>query len=101
MNHCCEAMRGQIEFTCKQHASPHQCPDALVSYWPKFNEYGLIVHDGGSSIMIISFCPWCGAKLPASLRERWFAELEALGFDDPHLQKIPARYNTDEWYRST
>ncbi|WP_412762571.1 DUF6980 family protein [Priestia aryabhattai] len=26
-------------------------------------EYGLIIHDGGSSIIGISFCLWCGKKL--------------------------------------
>ncbi|WP_404900450.1 hypothetical protein PV791_04820 [Priestia filamentosa] len=25
--------------------------------------YGLIVHDGGSSTIEMSFCPWCGKKL--------------------------------------
>jgi hypothetical protein len=25
-----------------------------------------MVHDGGSSVVEIAFCPWCGSKLPAS-----------------------------------
>ena len=50
--------------------------------------------------MSIAFCPWCGAKLPESLRERWFAELQALGFDDPSEQDIPERYRGDAWYRA-
>ena len=92
-------MRNQAEFSCEQHASPYDCPDALVSYSPKFNEYGLIVHDGGSSSVRISHCPWCGCRLPESLRERWFEELEELGFDDPLVQDIPQKYTTDAWYR--
>jgi hypothetical protein len=91
-------MHSQIDSSCAQHASPFECPDTLVSYSPKFNEYGLIVHDGGTSSVAISFCPWCGSKLPQSLRERWFTELEALGFDDPLTQNIPAKYKTGEWH---
>lgn len=98
--HCCETMRRNLEFTCAQHSSPFECPDALVSYSPRFNEYGLIVHGGGSSVVGIAFCPWCGSKLPESLRDRWFAELEALGFGDPGVQSIPERYRTDAWYRA-
>jgi hypothetical protein len=98
--HCCESMRRNTEFSCEQHASPFDCPDALVSYSTRFNEYGLIVHDGGTSSILISFCPWCGVKLPASLRQRWFLELESLGFDDPWTQDIPERFKTDGWYRA-
>jgi hypothetical protein len=25
--------------------------------------YGLYVHDGGSSVIEILYCPWCGKKL--------------------------------------
>ncbi|HZY17518.1 MAG TPA: hypothetical protein VFE82_03505 [Ramlibacter sp.] len=80
---------------------PHlsTAPTPWWAYSPKFNEYGLIVHDGGSSAIAIAFCPWCGTKLPASLRERWFEELEAQGFDDPSDQGIPGRYKTDAWWR--
>ncbi|OOG39828.1 hypothetical protein [Polaromonas sp. A23] len=97
--HCCDALGQQAEFTCPQHPVLHDCPDALVSYSPKFNEYALIVHDGGASGVVIAYCPWCGSKLPASLRERWFNELETLGFDDPFVQNIPGKYRTEDWYR--
>jgi hypothetical protein len=99
-SHCCESMREQVEFTCEQHASRFDCPDALIGYLLVLNEYGLIVHDGGTSAVNIAFCPWCGTKLPESLRERWFTELAALGFDEPLVQDIPERYKSDEWYRA-
>lgn len=91
-------MRSHLQFGCELHASPFDCPDALVTYEPMYNEYSLIVHDGGSSTIGISFCPWCGAKLPKSLRERWFTELESQGFDDPGVQDIPDRYKSDAWW---
>ncbi|WP_148210884.1 DUF6980 family protein [Methylibium petroleiphilum] len=61
--HCCESMQRQLESVCEEHSSRHECPDALIDYFPRLKEYGLIVHDGGSSSIAISFCPWCGTKL--------------------------------------
>ena len=98
--HCCETMREQIEIARKEHASRRPYSDAVVGYLVVLNEYGLIIHDGGTSAIDIAFCPWCGTKLPESLRERWFAELQALGYDDPLAQDIPEKYKSDEWYRA-
>ena len=73
--------------------------DCMVVYISKFREYGLPIHDGGSSFLQINYCPWCGTALPDSLRERWFKELEALGFDDPLFDQIPEEYSSEDWYR--
>ncbi|WP_082730447.1 MULTISPECIES: DUF6980 family protein [Sphingomonas] len=62
--HCCDMMRLNVENNCDQHPDRRECPDCLVDYWPQSDTYGLIVHDGGSSVIAIAFCPWCGAKLP-------------------------------------
>jgi hypothetical protein len=70
-------------------------PDVPLVFWPKFREVGLQVLDGGSSIALISVCPWCGGKLPDSLRERWFAELEKRGID-PGTDEIPAEFKNSE-----
>jgi hypothetical protein len=59
--HCCDLMDGYLKNE-----------DHIVDFIPKFREYGIPVHDGGSSHIQIGFCPWCGAKLPSSLREAWF-----------------------------
>ena len=66
--HCCERMRQQVEWVCERHPDRFDCPDCLVHYAAVLREYGLIVHDGGSSVVRIEFCPWCGAKLPESQR---------------------------------
>ncbi|MBC7494763.1 MAG: hypothetical protein H7221_07125 [Flavobacterium sp.] len=50
--------------------------DTSIVYVEKFNEYGLKICDGGSSNILIEFCPWCGEKLPNSKREKWFDEIE-------------------------
>jgi hypothetical protein len=98
--HCCEQMTYHANYHCSLHQHPFDCPDKLVSYTPKYDEYGLIVHDGGSSSIMIRYCPWCGIKLPPSRRDQWFDTLEALGFEDPWSQDIPQEFLTDAWYKT-
>lgn len=97
--HCCLAMTAQLTHRCPEHLSPFDCPDALVWYQARFDEYGLIIHDGGTSVQAIQYCPWCGTALPASKRDRWFEALAALGYDDPETQAIPEIFMSDVWYR--
>lgn len=70
--------------------------DALIAFVEKFNEYGIIVHDGGQSMVGIAYCPWCGSRLPDSERDRWFDELEGKGID-PVTGAIPPEYETAAW----
>jgi hypothetical protein len=94
-------MEESLSLTCDKHQDVFSCPDVLIHYLPKFNEYGLIVHDGGASVIAINYCPWCGAALPESKRDEWFNSLEKLGFDDPDNQEIPKEYDSDAWYKNT
>ena len=48
---------------CDIHKDIYECPDVLISYSEYNDEYGIIVHDGGSSSIAINYCPWCGSKL--------------------------------------
>jgi len=66
-------MAENVERTCAQHVDRADCPDCLIEYWPKQQSYGILVHDGGSSMIKIQFCPWCGTELP-----RPSAEADAL-----------------------
>lgn len=68
MEHCCSTMTDQAEFTCDQHPDPVDCPDSLIATSEEFQEYGIRIHDGGSSWITIAYCPWCGVKLPQSTR---------------------------------
>lgn len=99
--HCCREMEENCVVDPDWQSDAYDDADILVSYLSKFNEYGTIIHDGGSSSIGINFCPWFGSKLPESKRYEWFEVLEKLGFDDPSEQHIPAEYNSDAWYRST
>jgi len=73
--------------------------DTPIIHVKKFNEYGLKIFDGGSSYILIDFCPWCGERLPESRRDEWFDELEKLGIHDPMNESVPDKYRTDEWYK--
>ncbi len=55
-------MTKAVTSTCPKHKNRFDCPDALIETVDP-NTYGLIVHDGGSSIVEIHFCPFCGKNL--------------------------------------
>lgn len=98
IKHCCEQITAEVEKECKDHSDRSQCPDALVAYFPKFDEYGILIHDGGSSFIQIYYCPWCGTQLPPSMRHRWFEELETRGID-PWSDMVPEEFQSDKWFR--
>lgn len=86
---------------------PHHCctdmtthlagEEVAIVYWDKFREYGIRYLDGGTSIQPIHHCPWCGNRLPSSLRDEWFDRIEAMGLepDDP---AIPIELQTNAWW---
>ena len=73
----------------------------MITYVDKFDEYGLLIHDGGSSFILISFCPWCGTELPESKRDSWFQTLAERGVDDPTETEIPEEFLSSRWWRSS
>lgn len=72
--------------------------EVAVVYLEKLREYGIRILDGGDSIQVIRYCPWCGACLPRSLRDEWFRQLELLGKD--LCDEIPLPMQSDECWRS-
>jgi hypothetical protein len=95
--HCCPAMALALEHTCKQHDDPFDCPDVALVFHEPFGEYGIPIRDGSASYLLISHCPWCGAALPASARDRWFDEVEAAGLDGAEVSQLPARFLSAAW----
>ena len=55
-------MDQELDKKCDIHEDRFGCPDSVIDLVEGC--YGLIVHDGGNSIIEISFCPWCGSPLP-------------------------------------
>lgn len=62
--YCCETMEYQLNLRCDQHPDALDCADILVCHSKQSDEYGIVIHDGGSSYSVIQYCPWCGTKLP-------------------------------------
>ena len=85
--HCCEVMSAHVADE-----------DVPVTYSPRFREYGLKILDGGSAKQLIDFCPWCGRRLPESLRDEWFEQLEHLGLE-PEDPEVPDDMKSDAWWR--
>ena len=87
MYYCCSMMSVHIK-------------EKTIYYIPKFREFGIPVIDGGSSFIEICFCPWCGQKLPSSLRNKWFDILEAKGIElDDNENNIPEEMKSDDWWQ--
>lgn len=82
-------MTAALIFSCNQHTDPFDCADNALVYHPLFREYGLVIHDGGMSYLLIDHCPFCGEPLPEPKRDWWFDEVERLGLDDTPLKDLP------------
>lgn len=87
-------------FTDPTYSSEHE----IMSFRPHTKSYRLIL--GGTSLgmyQIITFCPWCGAKLPKSLGKEWCQLIkEEFGIEDifkEEWDKLPQEFKTDEWWR--
>lgn len=94
---CCAVMASQVTHSCDR-CEPGSCPDQLVVYLARFHEYGLPVRDEPrpTSFVTIQWCPWCGTRLPESVRDAWFDELARRGLDIVY-DEIPEDMTTDEW----
>ena len=91
--HLCETMRWALEDS----RSPFNFND-------RFREYSVSVNDANQSALTLTYCPFTGERLPASLRDEWFETLERAGvdisigeMDDP---RIPSDMQTGEWWRA-
>lgn len=94
---------------------PHMCksmfdfmdyPSAMLAYLPWVREYGIRKFEAGkpvgeqdpASILPIRYCPWCGTRLPSSLRPKWEAELAGRGLS-PNSPDIPEDLMSELWWR--
>lgn len=86
---------------------PHLCEtmrvvalgeDPLIQYSDRFREYGIPYGDG--SYQVLGYCPFCGMKLPDSLRDEWFTTIRGMGLEAGD-RRIPDDYRSGEWWRKT
>lgn len=64
--YCCDNMENHSIFDCENCVDEWECPDTLIGRFVGHewkNSFGIIIHDGGTSMSIIEYCPWCGVNL--------------------------------------
>jgi hypothetical protein len=52
--------------------------------------------------IVATFCPWCGHKLPSSLRGLYFDKVDEAGIDIDFLtplEELPEPFRDDKWWR--
>ena len=69
--YCCDMMKRNISCELSEDVG-----DITIFYSKRFDEYMIPVSDNGNSGICITYCPWCGQKLPESKRESmsWLQE---------------------------
>ena len=79
-------------------------PLVPIIYYPHLREYNILLKRRSGGLQGIDYCPWCGIKLPTSVREEYFRIL----FDELHLEPefkeietpgLPEEFKTDEWWK--
>ncbi len=91
--HCCKLM---VDFL--------NDPIVPIIYYPHLREYNILLKRRSGGLQGICYCPWCGTKLPTSVRDEYFRIL----FDELHLEPelketetpgLPEEFKTDEWWK--
>lgn len=77
-----------------------------VCYYPRFREFGIARMNPPGQVSndvfdMIEFCPVTGHKLPPSLRDQYFDEIEELGFYASDDEGLPEKYRSSRWWSST
>ncbi len=89
-NHCCDDMR----FFLKE-------KKVAIKYDLRVRGYYVNLWSSGG-LQVITFCPWCGMRLPENLDAQYWDELEKLGFcdiNDVLEKRVPEKYLSDLWWR--
>ncbi len=60
---CCREMADKIADSIdSEGVIKYNNADVIINKWGN-GTYGIPIHDGGTSVIEISHCPWCGSKL--------------------------------------
>ena len=60
---CCVKMASHIFDSFNEFGEiKYEDHDIIMNKWED-GTFGIPIHDGGSSVIKINFCPWCGTKL--------------------------------------
>lgn len=98
--YCCKKMEGVLE--------EHNTPLRYVPYTRKYYmEYFPSKQPRTNDVIVaetLYYCPWCGIKLPESLKKAWSEIVkEKFGVTDTldreQLKTIPQEYMSEEWWK--
>ncbi len=92
-NHCCKPMTEFIHDL--------RIP---IGYSPIVREYYISLKNSKLAIQQLLYCPWCGTKLPNSLRDMYFDILEQeyhleADLEPANNKDLPEEFKTDEWWK--
>lgn len=61
--YCCMQMADSVYDSLNEKGEiKYDDVDVVMNKWND-GTYGIPIHDGGTSVIVINFCPWCGEKL--------------------------------------
>jgi hypothetical protein len=87
MKFCCKTLKSKIK----------QEPDEHILYLPQTRTFQII--GLGLDTVDISYCPWCGNKLPDDLTDQLvniiYEELKLDSYNDPRL---PKQFKSNRWW---
>lgn len=90
-----------------------QSKEYLIGYSPMFREFYMTLLDSRNDVgffvgkqsrpmQCLNWCPFCGAKLPSSLRTEWHDILNDMGIEEPLFKDehcVPDDFTTDKWWK--
>lgn len=102
MEHCCLGLEGALE----SYGSPFRYIPYERQYIVEYNSSFTNEESGEIACVVastLSYCPWCGKKLPKDLMDEWQNEIgQKFGIknalDKEELKKVPQEYMTEEWW---
>ncbi|MDX5435811.1 MAG: hypothetical protein LPK03_01370 [Pontibacter sp.] len=61
--YCCMMMADKVfESLDEDGEIKYDDPEVIINKWDE-GFYGIPVHDGSATMVVINYCPWCGSKL--------------------------------------
>jgi hypothetical protein len=90
----------------QENPDPNDAPEVLI-YRPEIRAYGYYLDRELPIIQYISYCPFCGTKLPDDLEEEyWDIIINEVGPEYYHTHEnydekrhLPPEFQTDEWWK--
>jgi len=92
----------KTKYCCELMASLLKEDKVHIGYSNCLREYYIKLRRSSAAIQEIFYCPWCGKKLPGSLRDEWFHILRSkYALENPadDKKKIPKEFRTDKWWK--